>query len=75
MKEKFTVDLRLMPDYFENFLRHCNDIADENNWDIRTVINYQLRPLGGRLITTKMHGRYLRWDTEEAHTFFVLRWG
>ena len=73
--EKFCVHLdKHWPDYFENFVNYCNDLARENDWRVDTVINYQLRPLGGRLIKTRTQGMYLRWDTEQAHTLFVLRW-
>ena len=62
------------PSYFCNFLLHCNKIAEENCWDTPTVINHELKPLGGRLITTSTQGWYLRWDEESSHTAFVLRW-
>lgn len=39
-----------------------------------TVINHQLKPMGGRLITTSTQGWYLRWDEEKSHTAFVLKW-
>jgi len=74
MTEKYIVSFNhYLPDYFENFLHHCNDIADKNNWDIRTVINYQLKP-HGKYIRTKTQGSYLRWDDPTYHMFFVLRW-
>lgn len=60
--------------YFENFWAHCTDIAQENDWSTATVANHQLKPLGGRLIQTKTQGWYLRWDEEQSHTFFVLKW-
>lgn len=62
------------PNYFDNFLRHCQDIARENGWSTSTVMNYQLRPLGGKLIQTKTQGWYLRWNNEASHTAFVLKW-
>lgn len=62
------------PDYFENFYYHCLEIANKNHWMHDTVMNYELKPLGGRLIRTETQGWYLRWDTESAHTAFVLRW-
>ena len=74
MPDKFRVDLTNWPDYFENFVMHCNDIADKNNWDVRTVMDYQLRPMGGKVIKTSTQGWYLRWDEEKQHTMFVLRW-
>lgn len=74
MPDKFRVDLTNWPDYFENFVSHCNDIADKNNWDVRTVMDYQLRPMGGKVIKTSTQGWYLRWDEEKQHTMFVLRW-
>jgi hypothetical protein len=79
IEEKFRVDLgshwtQYWPTYFDNFYTHCRDIAQANGWSPLTVMNYQLRPLGGRLIVTKTQGWYLRWDREENHTFFVLKW-
>ena len=62
------------PDYFDKFWEHCERVAEENGWLAITVANYELRPLGGRLIQTKTYGWYLRWDTEAAHTMFVLKW-
>jgi hypothetical protein len=63
-----------VPSYFDNFLLHCQEIARQNGWSPATVMNYQLRPLGGKLIITKTQGWYLRWDKESSHTAFVLRW-
>ncbi len=74
MNDKYCVDIsRHWPDYFENFINHCNDVAHENNWVVDTVINYQLKP-HGRLIKTKCQGWYLRWDDKKYHTLFVLKW-
>lgn len=84
MSDKFCVDVSTRwhrftgaghkENYFDRFYDYCNAVADENNWAPITVANYQLRPLGGRLIQTKTQGWYLRWDTEAAHTMFVLKW-
>lgn len=79
MDEKFCVDIPRLwtkpwPDYFANFHKYCEGIAHANGWDVGTVMNYQLRPLGGKLIATKTQGWYLRWDNEQSHTVFVLRW-
>lgn len=79
MTDKFRVEVgRPWKDpwapYFENFYHHCQEIAIKNNWAVDTVCNYQLKPLGGKLIKTSTQGWYLRWDSEENHTFFVLRW-
>lgn len=62
------------PKYFERFYNHCGTIAMDNNWNQETVINYQLKELGGRLIKTSTQGWYLRWDKESSHTAFVLKW-
>ena len=62
------------PTYFRNFWGACMDAADKNNWLTSTVANYELKPLGGRLIQTKTQGLYLRWDKESSHTAFVLKW-
>jgi hypothetical protein len=69
----FCVKVDMWPDYFERFIDHCNDIAKENNWNVYTVINYQLKP-HGRLIKTSTQGMYLRWNDATHHTAFVLRW-
>ena len=79
MPDKFRVDVGTpwkypWDTYFENFYNHCQNIAIENNWHIDTVINTQLKPLGGKLIKTKTQGWYLRWDDEKDHTCFVLKW-
>ena len=79
MADKFRVDVGIpwkeeWPVYFDNFLKHCQNIARKNGWTTVTVANYELRPTGGRLITTKTQGWYLRWDNEASHTAFVLRW-
>ena len=79
MSEKFCVDVGSLwktpwPAYFEKFWHECNRVAELNNWLPITVANYELKPLGGKLIQTKTQGWYLRWDTESAHTVFVLKW-
>ena len=79
IKEKFIVTLPSQwhspwPKYFDNFWKHCSEIAHKNGWGVSTVANYQLRPLGGKLIQTKTQGWYLRWDEESSHTAFVLKW-
>ena len=80
MSDKFCVPITrgafgdAWPGYFERFFGYCQEIAEANNWMPITVMNYQLRPWGGKLIMTKTQGWYLRWDTESAHTAFVLRW-
>jgi hypothetical protein len=78
-KDKFIVSLPSMwstpwPQYFDNFWAQCTKTAHENGWSPSTVANYQLRPLGGKLVRTKTQGWYLRWDDEQSHTFFVLKW-
>ena len=62
------------PAYFEKFWDECKRVAHLNDWTPITVANYELRPLGGRLIQTSTQGWYLRWDKESAHTAFVLKW-
>jgi hypothetical protein len=78
MPDKFRVDVGGLwkdpwPTYFENFYRHCQDIAINNNWMVDTVTSYELKP-HGKLIKTKTQGWYLRWDDEKYHNMFVLRW-
>jgi len=67
------VSLYYMPDYWENFLHYCNDIAKWNDWDVITVIEKELKP-HGKFIDQGFLGDYLRWDDEKYHTLFVLRW-
>lgn len=80
MSDKFCVTITKgmwqdnWPDYFDKFYHHCQRIAIKNGWMHIAVMNNELRPMGGRLIQTKTQGWYLRWDTEAAHTLFVLRW-
>ena len=79
MPDKFRVDVGGLwkepwPTYFDKFWKHCMDVASENDWLPSTVANYELKPLGGRLITTKTQGWYLRWNDEKSHTMFVLKW-
>ncbi len=80
MLDKFRVHLRKsywddeLPEYFNNFFKHCQTIAHPNGWAVGTVMNHELRPLGGKFIATKTQGWYLRWDKESSHTAFVLRW-
>ena len=64
-----------MSDYFRNFYNYCEDKAYESSWlTAEIVANYELKPLGGRLIKTSTQGWYLRWDNEASHTMFVLKW-
>lgn len=80
VQEKFIVNVTRglwidpWPKYFDNFWNHCLAISHENEWKTITVANYELKPLGGKLIITKTQGWYLRWDDEQAHTFFILKW-
>ena len=79
MTDKFRVDVGSMwkdpwPSYFENFWKHCMEIANANGWATITVANYELKPMGGKLIQTKTQGWYFRWDNEATHTAFVLKW-
>jgi hypothetical protein len=62
------------PVYFNNFWLHCGEVAVTNDWRPITVANYELKPLGGKLIQTSTQGWYLRWDDEKYHAFFVLKW-
>ncbi len=61
------------PKYFDNFYKHCQSIANNTDWLLETVANYELKP-HGKLIKTKTQGWYLRWDDEKYHTMFVLKW-
>jgi len=64
-----------MPNYFRNFYNYCEDKAYGSSWPPPlAVANYELRPLGGKLIKTSTQGWYLRWDNETSHTMFVLKW-
>jgi hypothetical protein len=79
MPDKFRVDVGTLwkepwPAYFDNFYTHCRDVAVKGKYHVDTVVNYELKPLGGRLIKTSTQGWYLRWDNEANHTAFVLRW-
>lgn len=74
MSKRFRVSIAYYwPDYWKNFLEHCNKIAKVNNWNILTVINHELKP-HGRFVQTNTQGAYLRWDDEKYHTMFLLRW-
>jgi len=73
MNKKYIVSLYHMPDYWENFLNYCNDIAKLNNRDVRSVIDNQLKP-NGKYFDNSLLGDYLLWDDEKYHTLFVLRW-
>jgi hypothetical protein len=79
VRERFIVPVGRLwahpwPKYFDNFWNTCSVTARLNGWAPITVANYELKPLGGKLIQTQTQGWYLRWDKEESHTFFVLRW-
>jgi hypothetical protein len=79
VRERFIVPVGRLwadpwPQYFENFWAHCGSIANENDWNQLTVANYELKPLGGKLIQTSTQGWYLRWDDEKTHAFFILKW-
>lgn len=61
------------PEWWENFLHHCNDLAEINNQDVITVINQQLKP-HGQYIKQSVLGAFIRWNDPKYHTAFVLRW-
>lgn len=74
MSKKYNVYIAYFwPNWWENFLNHCCDIADAKNCDFITVINEQVKP-HGKFIETSMKGSYLSWDHEMYHTEFLLRW-
>lgn len=78
LKERFIVTIPTpfhgpWPNWFSNFYCYCELTAEQNNWLVDTVANYQLKP-HGRLIKTKTQGWYLRWNDEKYHTMFILRW-
>jgi len=79
MTDKFRVAISGLwnepwPEYFQNFYTYCQAKAAHNDWMIDTVANYELKPMGGKLIKTSTQGWYLRWDEESSHTAFVLKW-
>jgi hypothetical protein len=74
MSDKYCVPIEYFwPDYWENFLHHCNDIAESKGWTVYSVIDHQLKP-HGKLIRSKTRGAYLRWNHKKFHTAFLLRW-
>ncbi len=74
MSSKYCVSIKYFwPDWWENFLHHCNDIAEINDWNVNDVINYQLKP-DGKYIPSSDQGAYLQWDDEKYFTAFLLRW-
>lgn len=80
--DKYIVQLRVnngpggahTPESFDNLYWHCFDVAKQNGWVHDTVMNYELRSLGGRLIRTKTQGWYLRFDDAAGYTAFTLKW-
>jgi hypothetical protein len=79
IRERFIVPVGKLwiepwPKYFNNFWLHCGEVAVKNDWRPITVANYELKPLGGKLIQTSTQGWYLRWDDEKSHIFFILKW-
>lgn len=72
MNNKHIVSLYYMPDYWENFLNYCNDVANRTNQAVIQVIQDQLNP-NGKYIDGGL-GNFLRWDDEKHHTLFVLKW-
>lgn len=61
------------PDWWGNFLQHCDVIAEYNNLKLTTVVNQHLKP-HGKFIQTKADGAYILWDDPKYHTEFLLRW-
>ena len=75
IEEKFIYTLpNDMPYWWINFHQHCKDIARTNGWLVETVVNYQLKPYGGRKISTRTRGSYLRFNSEADFTMFLLKW-
>lgn len=73
--EKFIYTLpKVLPRWWIRFHQNCRDIAWANNWNTETVVNYQLKPYGGRKIATRTQGTYLRFDTEAGFTMLLLKW-
>lgn len=74
MTDKYRVSIPYYwPDWWDNFLRHCDSISNTNGWNIKTVINRQLKP-HGKFIDSKTYGAYILWDDPKYHTEFLLRW-
>jgi hypothetical protein len=77
--EKFRVPIPTLwkepwPQYWTNFVDHCNNRARYTGVIVEVIINQELKLLGGKLIKTSTQGWYLRWDKESSHTFFILKW-
>jgi hypothetical protein len=63
-----------MPVWWCNFVAHCILISDANRLAWARVVNHELVPYGGKLISPRGHPNYLRFDHEQQFTMFVLRW-
>lgn len=74
MKKPFIVSLYNIPDYWENFLHHCNDVARWNDRDVKAVIENELKPHGKIIDWCGREDHFLSWEEEKYHTLFVLRW-
>ena len=70
--ERFTVHFVIIPDYWENFMHHCNNINPDRAVQLQTV-SRELSKWGGVCIRADYEW-YLYWDNAAAHTAFVLRW-
>jgi hypothetical protein len=66
------------PTWWTNFEAHCREIfhADPTmltNWHLRTIINYELGPYGGKY-KHRNTSSSIRFNDESGYTMFLLRW-
>lgn len=74
--QAYTVDLGnylYWPDYWCNFLDHCQAIAENKHRNLRSVMKQQLRP-HGQVSYFAARNTLLTWADCKYHTEFVLRW-
>lgn len=63
-----------VPVWWGNFVVHCIEVSNTNRLAWAIVVNNELGPYGGKLISPRAHSDYLRFDCEQQFTMFMLRW-
>lgn len=63
------------PHWFRNFHTHCSNLGFDYGQVPISVMNRELKPLGGRLVQfDTQDGWMLRWSDPGNYLMFVLKW-
>ena len=63
-----------IPDWWHEFTNYCYEESIKTKWQFMSVIRFELRNAGIKLITSKKRSWYLRCGTEAELSTFIFKW-